>query len=402
MNSVAGKVLILLVSAFFIFTVISQGYFAVKEKRTTEEAVLYTVNEDIAFTGVIIRDEKILKYDGDGVLDYLYDNGSKITNGTHVAEVYDSEDQIYARIKYEALERILDNLERAQNPGTKISAQPESILERISEEYDDMLSEIQNENFDEVQEHKETLMFLSDVYRRVTDDTVDYSERIADLESELADLKKQFSKAKASVKANETGYFIGYVDGYEDELTMESALTLTQQEIEEIIENEKSPPDDAVGKIAESYSCRIVGIINTPNQFISGEDLRIMLNSSGKLYDVSVASIKSLNDDGDCIVVLDCDSIDEALVKERVQKMSLVFDEYTGIKIPRSAIKFRDGVKGAYVVSGENVTFKKVSVIYQTEDFVLSKNTSDEDYVLMYDQIVLEEVDEKDVESSSG
>ena len=101
------------------------------------------------------------------------------------------------------------------------------------------------------------------------------------------------------------------------------------------------------------------------------------------------------------IVVLDCDRVDQTLVDSRVLSAKLIFDEYQGIKVPRSALRFQGNEKGVYVILGKDVSFKKIKVIYEGDDFVLSENTSDEDYLLLYDQILLEVVSNKDVSVNS-
>jgi hypothetical protein len=100
------------------------------------------------------------------------------------------------------------------------------------------------------------------------------------------------------------------------------------------------------------------------------------------------------------VVVLSCDRLDEALVESRVQSAELIFDEYQGLKVPRSAIRFQGDQKGVYVILGKDVTFKKINVIYEGDDYVLSENTSNEDYLLLYDQILLEVVSDEDVQQS--
>ncbi|MFT3951376.1 MAG: HlyD family efflux transporter periplasmic adaptor subunit [Oscillospiraceae bacterium] len=402
MKSATGKVLIGLVSLFFMFMVFSQVYFMFKNHRDTAEAVVTTVKEDIPFTGIIVRDETVLTYDGTGTLDYLCADGSKVMEGTHIAEVYGTADAVYARKRAEALQVELNNLKRAQNPGMKIAAQPETLLSGINDAYESLSQSIQRGTLDDIESSRQNLIFLSDVYNYVIGTDTDYSAKIQELKDEISTLKSKYANPRDSVVTEKAGYFIGYADGYEKTLTQESVSALTADDIRGIIAGKETAPANAAGKIADSYSCKITGIINTPNTFISGDNLKLMLGSSEKLYDVTVDSIKSVSDNGDCIVVLDCQSIDEALVKARVQKMSLVFGEFTGIQIPRSAIHFRGEEKGVYVLSGENVTFKKVDVIYQNEDFVISRNTADEDYVLMYDQILLEEVDEDELVSTAS
>ena len=61
--------------------------------------------------------------------------------------------------------------------------------------------------------------------------------------------------------------------------------------------------------------------------------------------------------------------------------------------MPREAIRFNSKKeKGVYVILGQDVQFKKIDIVYEGEDYVLSKNTSNEDYLLLYDQILLEAV----------
>ena len=93
------------------------------------------------------------------------------------------------------------------------------------------------------------------------------------------------------------------------------------------------------------------------------------------------------------IIILSCDEMDEALVKNRVERVEIDFGDYTGLKVPRDAIRFLDGEKGVYVMQGQTVKFKKISVIYEGDDFVLSENTSDPEYLNLYNEILLEPID---------
>jgi hypothetical protein len=88
-------------------------------------------------------------------------------------------------------------------------------------------------------------------------------------------------------------------------------------------------------------------------------------------------------------------------VGQRALSAKLIFDEYQGIRVPRSALRFQGDDKGVYVMLGKDISFKKINVIYEGDDFVLSENTSNEEYLLLYDQILLEVVSNKDVSVSS-
>ena len=121
-------------------------------------------------------------------------------------------------------------------------------------------------------------------------------------------------------------------------------------------------------------------------------------NSSKNIYDVKVVSAKTTGENNEMLVVFSCDRLDETLVESRVKSFKLIFDEYQGIKVPRDAIRLKGLDKGVYVILGKDITFKKIDVIYEGDDFVLSRNTAKEDYLLLYDQILLEVVTNDEAE----
>ena len=82
----------------------------------------------------------MVTYDGGGVLDYTYSDGSKISVGNTIASVYSSEDAVTAKNKIKILESEIAALERAQNPGTTNYVQPETLKSKIDKEYKELLS----------------------------------------------------------------------------------------------------------------------------------------------------------------------------------------------------------------------------------------------------------------------
>ena len=239
------------------------------------------------------------------------------------------------------------------------------------------------------------------IYDIVTKSENDYDSRIAELNAKISDLKSKAAKPSKEITADKTGYFVSYADGYEDKLSMSSIDKLTENDINNIINGETQAPENAVGKVFDDYSCKIVGVVKKDKRITEGSYVQMALNNSNSIYSVKVDSVKDCGDDN-VIIVLSCDRIDEALVSSRVLSVEIIFDEYTGIKVPRSAIRFQGDQKGVYVILGKEITFKKIDVIYEGSDYVLSKNTSDEKYLLLYDQILLEVVSSDDVSSGSS
>ena len=77
---------------------------------------------------------------------------------------------------------------------------------------------------------------------------------------------------------------------------------------------------------------------------------------------------------------------------KRVLDAQILFGEYTGIRVPRSAIRFVGEDRGVYVLEGEELIFKKLNVIYEGDDFVLSEYNAESEYLQLYDRMLLDPV----------
>lgn len=402
MNSLTVKILAALVSVLMVTTICSQIYYFVHDKHDTEEAVLATVNEDIVFSGIIIRDERVVTYDGGGVLDYAYPDGSKVSVNNTIAEVYSSEDAIAAKDKIALIDEQIQLLERAQNPGTTNYVEPEALLSRIENKYNELLESTVNTDFSELSDVKSELALVMNIYNIVTGTETSYDEKIRELEQKREELKSIAGSPDDVIKADKTGYFVSYADGYENKLSTDKIDRLTEKDINDVLKGGAQTPENAIGKMFDDYSCKIAGVVDYDTRVAEDAELSLMLNSSKNVYDVTVESVKVCGENEDkMLVVLNCDRLDENLVNSRTLTAKLIFDEYQGIKVPRSAIRFSGDEKGVYVILGKDISFKKINVIYEGDDYVLSENTSEEEYLLLYDQILLEVVSNKDVSDSS-
>lgn len=398
MKSLTTKILAGVLCVLLFAVVGSQLYYRINDKHKTEEAVLCEINDNLSFKGVIVRDEKVIKNDTEGVLDYRYTDSSKISVGSTIANVYKSQDDIAAQNQIEKLKNSISMLERAQNPGTINYVQPDTLKTKIDNEYNDMLTNSLKKDYASLSKTKNDLSVVLNIYNIITGSVKNYSDQIKSMKSEVSKLNKSTKPIK-QIKSSNTGYFVSYADGYESKLKTNNINKLTEKDITDIINSKPQYQDNVVGKMFSNYSCKIVGIINNDKRISEGSSLNLMLSSSKSKYNVTVDSIKPAKDNNKSIVVFSCDRLDESLVDSRVQSAKIVFDEYEGLKIPRKAIRFKNKDKGVYVLLGNDITFKKIDVIYENEDddFVISKNTSNEEYVLLYDQILMEVISESDV-----
>ncbi len=396
-----GILMAVIVIAVFAI-LLSQIYLSVHGSENTRDAVLYTCKESISFTGVFVRDETVIysQHVGEGVLNYSVEDGSKLSKNSSVAKIYDSYLQIYNRYRIERLEKELDNLKRAQDPGTTDYAQPEFINTQIGDSYKNLLLNLAGGNLPDVYDESLEMLKLMNIYNIATKAEYGYDARVQLLENEIGNLGAALKDPIATVTSNGTGYFTSEVDGYENELTTENIPNMTVDDIKNIIahpDRKTKSYKNAVGKVFSDYEWKMVGVIDVANRYFVHEDLTFSIDSSENTHTVTVESITPTGNGNEAIIVISCDELDSELARTRVADVELTFVEKTGIWAPRDAIRFSNGVKGVYVMVGEQTKFKKLDVIYEGDDYVLSSNTSDSEYLNLYDRIIIDPIAAPDI-----
>ncbi len=398
MNAITSKVLFFILSVFLFLTVVNQLRLATKEQYRTETAVLYTATDMISFQGVFVRNETPVIYDGGGVLSYPNIDGSKIAKGSAVALVYGNEIDVAVNNQIEELKHEIAMLEKSQDPGTTEVAQPEFISELISQRYKLLTNSISKNDIAQISSNGDELLTLLNIMQIVTGREENYNERIDYLNSRLDSLKASQNEYIEAINVDKGGYFISYVDGYENILSIDKIDTMTVTDIENIVNGYGAEHiRNGIGKIFESYKWKMVGVIdNSDGNFLQGNSVHLRLASVPDVINATVEEIKPSDDPTKSIIILNCSYMNTNLVQHRTERVEMSISNYEGIKVPRKAIRFVEGQKGVYTKMGEDVIFKKLDVIYETEDFVISKKTIDTSYVVLYDDIIIEGVDLSD------
>lgn len=394
MNTRISKFLIFFLSLFLIVTVISQLYFTMQEGYKTETAISYSASDSVSFQGIFVRDETPITYSGGGIVSYPNPDGSKIAKGSAVAVVYGREADLSANRKVEALEKEISALSEAQDPGTTEVAYPEFISKLITQRYKLLAEAIAAGDLVGIREQRAELTTLLNIMQIITGREEDYNERIDYLSSQLDTAKATQNEPMEYITIEDGGYFVSYVDGYENKLNTDSIDSLTVSDIKAVLDGEgKQSINNGIGKVFDSYSWKMVGIIDNSDEiFMSGNKVTLTLASTPGSIPAKIEKITDTDNPEESIVVLSCSYMNSSLVQHRIERVEMKSADYEGIRVPSKAIRFKDGVKGVYTKLGEEVIFKKLDVIYEGGDYVISRKTTDSSYVVLYDDIIIEGV----------
>lgn len=364
------------------------------------------------YKGVFIRDEEIILYSGNGVLSYNVADGGKVGSDTIIAEAYPDDEQLSIKREKAKLENELNILKKIQNPGTLESAQPASLSESIDTSYRSLIYYRDTGDYDELEKVKDDLLVQLSTYQIITNEVRDFNQKISDIEAEITKLDARSVVSKEQIQAPRSAYFASYCDGYEDKLTTAGLDKLTASEIDSI-EDKKSTAPNVVGKLIDGYGWYLALVAdNSRKEYAIGDSVRLRFDSAAESYPAQITDIRDESSTRSVIIIF-CDKFNYDLVQHRAERVELIKGEFTGLKVPREAIRFKDVTetvtddqgneqtktstwKGVYIREGEQVLFKKINVIYEGSDYVLSEITGDKEFLALYDDIMIEEVDKDD------
>lgn len=391
MNTVTVRILVFILSLFILITFFSQISMQFQDDYTTETAVLYSSAEKISFQGVYVRNETVISGRANGVLSYPNADGSRIANGSVVAYVYDSENDIYVNRRIEELKEEVELLESAQNPGTTEVVKPGFISSLIDQEYQAVAFLIAENDLDALAEERKQLQTYMDIYHIVINEETDFNRAIDSLNSQISTLEAQRKAPKSTVNADSTGYFISYTDGYESKLKPDSIASITTDDIKNIISSaEENRSGKDIGKMVDGYEWKMIGIVDPKSaDFRVGSSIKVKFASMPDTVGAVIEDMIESDDPDESIIVLSCDKLTYSLVQRRVERVELILNDYDGIRVPRAAIRFnKDNEKGVYILLGQKISFKKINPVFECDDYILSGITSDASYVSVYDDII--------------
>lgn len=395
MDTITGKVLVLILSVFMLVTVFHQFVQIFEDDYTTETATVYSSAEKVTFNGVYIRNETVVSGGKSGVLSYPSSDGSKVAKDSVVAYVYKSANDIYINQQIESLKNEVEILKKEQSPGTTVVAQPEFISSLIDEKYRTITTLAARNDLSSLRSESDDFQMLMGIYQIVIGEETDYNDRIEQLEKQIKLLEAKQNNPIDIITVPNSGYFISYVDGYEDILSTDKISSITADDIKEVIKNDgynaAKASKKAVGKIVDDYEWDLVGIVNPKDaSFNPGKEVKVKLSSTPDLLTAKIADVIETDDPEECVIVLSCEKLNFNLVQYRTERVEIILDDFNGIKVPREAVRFnKNNEKGVYVLLGQRIAFKKVDVIYECDEYLLSAITSDTSYISVYEDIIL-------------
>ncbi len=384
---------LLVLALFFAVYIFLQTYLVNANSVDTIKAVEGYINDSIVVQGVVCREETVLTQDTGGVVDYLVDDGERVSKGGLVAKAYSSYTDIEKLIVLRILQADYDNILTANGYIDGNTLDISQTRKQLTGQLSQLSSIYAKQDFTDSVNKLNALTLSLNKISVATGKTDSFQQAKTQLNDEIKNIENQLQQPLASLYTPYTGYFIKSVDGYESQATVEKFMSSSYEWGQNLIQSYSDISDDVsqYGKIITDYKWCICTYVDTASaeKLTEGKTVSLSLQTNANSF--NKAKIKSVVDFGDkSLIVIESTVMDENSASLRVTDCEILFKQYTGIKIPKSAIHFVDEQMGVYVNFSNVVYFKKISPVYEDDNYVIvPKKTDENNQVEMYDSIIV-------------
>lgn len=375
----------------------SSGLKSMQDTMLTTIAIEYEAGDTYLASGYIVRDEQVLLSDAPITIPTLSE-GSKAGVGQVVAHCYTSSDAQQRHAEIEALEQQRQQLTYVSTSSTN-ATDAATLDDNIRNSLFAIAVHVNRRELSEAQDLSSDLKSM--VLRRYSDEasTSSLTSEINALTAQIQELTSQASDSIRDITVSESGYFSGYVDGYESILTPDELRSITVSKLKQLQTGGATVNESAFGKMV--YGNTWYYVTSIPEEYIQGLDLGDSLSVSfvQGLSTTVPMRIERIGDaeQGLCILVLSCDEFISDITALRQQSVNLIFNSYAGLRVPKEAVRMVDGETGVYVLEGSSQKWKPITILGDTGDhYIVENDRSDTDHLWPGDEIIVSGTDLED------
>lgn len=377
-------------------------FAAFSNRLETVAAVRVTTNDSFTGNAWFFRDELTVTSAYQGAIKHSVSSGERVQQDAPLAMVYTTDDALTLSRSLEPLEKKITLIESAlQTAGD--SSDAGKLDQQIISGLQQMAEEMKAGTGTKLAGSINTLRTLS--LKRESGSLVpaelsfDHDALIA----ERSALDTQLAGQATSITAPGSGYFSEVVDGYESVLRPELLGSLTLDQFYKLIEKKQETDTEMLGKVIQGFSWYLVVETTDENaaRLQKGQSLRVYFTQASLESPVTVWSVVRERGQDNALVVLEGSNFTSEMVSMRQQPAEVIVGSYTGLKVPKSAVRVLtqtddngaviDEKTGVYILSGSVQKFKNITnrILYEADDFyIVRQSATDVDALVVQDQMI--------------
>ncbi len=383
-TKVMNLISVLLFAAVVVYIVVNI-FTAMMNPFKTAYAVKYETYDSATVSGYTVRNETVI-YSNSDIISLARTEGEKVGVGQAVAVAYRDENAEARQTEINSLQKRKAQLENAASGNLTISDSNALDLE-IIETVKDLNADIASSAFTGISNSTNELRSLIFSRHYVYGNSDEVDAQLEQINAQIEALQALASNDSDEITASAAGVFSSYVDGYESVLTPDMLNSITVSDFDDL-SGAGEDTSSGIGKLITSSRWYLVITMDEEDALLL-DDYAIVRFSESLQVEMDVERI-GLSEKGRCIVVLSSDRQLSETTLYRSVIVDIIFDIYSGLRIPKSALRMdSDGNTCVYVVEARNAALKYIDIISESGDYyVVEEDTSSTDNLWAGDEII--------------
>ena len=400
---------LLLLMIFLVVYAFFQILPAFTQQIKTETALAASVYETCQTTGYIFRDEQVVESPTAGVAVTLVKDGERVSKGQHFANVYSEDASVNLQEQINAIDRKIEILSKSVVDTDLYVTDISKTDEEIDASFDALFSLVADGNLADAVGVEKNLLVSMNKKNLIISMNDGYQNEIAALKRERNALQSRISSVSQRLTAAYSGYYYGDIDGYEsifkpellDELTLDSFRALTLSAPSTINESR------VAGKIVKDFVWYVVCETDkfSASAYEPGHYYRLNFPAfSEETVNMELMKTVSVTSEDTALLVFRGNTAPQDFPYLRSQRVDIIGKSYSGLAVPKKALRIVDGNPGVFILDGDIVRFRLVEILFEDEDYYIvsaepprlddPENVSAADkpagrYLALYDSIIV-------------
>jgi len=349
-------------------------FIVAMRKGITTAVVMSEVSYDsVSLTGIIVRDEVAVNNVTDSGFVYIVaEEGKRVSTGQPLAQSFTSRDAWMNSVKLHSIESQISTLTELLESNGTISAS--RLDSKIESSLTALRTAVADGDYRKAEDASNGLLELAM-------NAVNVSESLSRLSSEHSVISQS---GYTTIGATESAFFSKYVDGYVGSAALQAnRITSLDIKMYETIMHSELPQISAIGKIVRGqtwyYATEIEQSLAMKLAATIGQKVKLSFPNYGE-FSMTVESVSEAYN-GKNLVILSCNRMLQRMLSARFTDAELIFNEYSGIRVPRDALRLEYKNSTAeqaepcvYVVDGPYMTRTFVEIIEDDDDYYIVKD----------------------------
>lgn len=301
----------------------------------------------------ISRSESVYYATSSGTVYDMTAEGDRVSRDTVISTVYNGNVDSSVLRELQTLDSKINRLRQREAQSTLYSQDTGSVESEVASRINSISELTESGDIEEIHEYKEDINSL-----RAGED-ISLSGKIEELTNEKSTLESSIAGGKTDIVCDRSGIFSSYIDGLESVLSPDRIQEYNVSYIRSLsVQNIKHTSGtavltgDPICKVMNNHKWYVIGIGGEANASLcqEGTDVTVRFtNLSGSSAPGTITYVSAPDENGEFLFLVEVSTYLESPFSYRTIDTDIIFEEYSGYKIPSEAVRTGETLDSYYV-----------------------------------------------------